>query len=296
MATEMSDLGQYETDNVLGGSDNTFGVEIECEGRSTDFGNRVASRLHEEGLCDTRYQTSYHSHRTPGMFAVETDGSLSSSGAEIVSPVLRDTPEDWDKLWRVCEIIQEEGGRATRRCGGHVHIGSSPLDSEGDLYSKLVRVYGAFQDVLYRIGAAGERHRGAGRRYTYSSPLDRSRLVPRFGNVNEVRRHQGRYGGLNLTGAGGTDHSTVEFRLFDGTVDAHKIQMNVKLASAMVDLARLDPPDEVIPEPQEVGHHESNPDERHTRVRQFCDMLFHRARDQLKVLQLYTHGAWQPAH
>jgi hypothetical protein len=293
-------LPEYQTANVLGGSDLTFGVEIECEGNSSNFGSRVARRLYDEGLCHSSHIQSYHGHREPGMFAVERDGSLGSNGAEIITPVLRDNPEDWEKLQRVCQIIREEGGRVSPRCGGHVHIGSYPLDSRTNLYQRVVNMWGAFQDIVYRMASEGM-HRGArGRDYRYAMPLSTDSLERRYNNVESLRRAWGRYGSLNLNNAGGSPTDTIEFRVFDGTVDERRIQNNVRVAAAFVDRARAeDMPDE-LPEAQHVGAHytygEGDDDPGAVeRFRYMLDTLGRRVEDRIGMAALFLNGQWQPS-
>lgn len=294
-------LPEYQTENVLGGSDITWGVEIECEGSNGNFGNRVARRLYDEGLCHSYRQEGYHSSREPGMFSVEYDGSLGSNGAEIISPIMRDTPEDWEKLQRVCQIIREEGGRVSDRCGGHVHIGSFPLDNRTNLYQRVVNMWGAFQDVVYRMAAEGE-HRGSGdREYSYARPLSRRNLERRYSSVGSLRTAWARYYGLNMNNAGGSPNNTIEFRVFDGTVDERRVQNNVRVAAAFVDRARDDDMPEELPEPQRVGAHHYTYGEdddgqgAFERFRYMLDTLSRRIEDRVGMAALFLNGQWQPS-
>jgi len=304
---------EYEHENVLNGAPVTFGVEIECvpaDLQDDGFGQRVVDRLRAEGLTSQTERAGYHRgvHRNSNMWGIERDGSLVGDdgldvGMEIISPVLSDDPEHWRQLERICAIVKEEGGAVNERCGAHVHVGADrALDTDPSKWARLVCLYGGFQDVIYRMSARGRRHRGAGSGYRYARPLHRARLRPRFGSMDDVRgfylggggdRNARRRVGLNF------QHSRdnrVEFRQFDGTVDAEHIQQNVRLAVGMVAAATEDLP-EPTEEPRHVGHHQAQGEAADDgNIRRFADLVFRRSSDKLAALRLYAQGAWQPAH
>ena len=87
---------QYQMENVIGDPNQTFGIEIEFDGGNP---TEIARAMYEAGLASSPRQEGYHSsHRRPGMWSVETDATVNG---EVVSPVLRDTPETWAQLQRV---------------------------------------------------------------------------------------------------------------------------------------------------------------------------------------------------
>ena len=294
---------EYEYEDVLNGAPITFGVEIECmpsDDQDEGFAQRVVDRLRAEGLTTQRRRQEYHQgaqNNGQHVWGIERDGSLDFNGIEVISPILSDDPEHWRQLERICQIIQEEGGTVDQRCGGHVHVGAErALDTEPQRWRRLARVYGAFQDVIYRMSAQGERHRGAGRNYTYSRPLNSSRLRPRFGSMNDVYRFaSGFRGGLNYQHA--RSHR-IEFRQFDGSVDAARIQQNVRLATGMVMGSSETIPVRRLPDPQRIGQHQRQGDAADdSSVQRFLDLVFRDGRnsDKIAALRLYEQGAWQPA-
>jgi hypothetical protein len=295
---------EYERENVLNGAPATFGLEIECvpnNARDRGFAQRVVDRLRTEGLTTQTRRANYHcgaQHGGGHVWGIERDGSLGENGIEVISPVLSDDPEHWRQLERVCQIIRDEGGTVDQRCGGHVHVGvERTLDTDPQRWRRLARMYGAFQDVIYRMSARGRQHRGAGSGYEYAPPLaGREQLRPRFGSMDDVhhfRRSAGR-AGLNYQHAG--DHR-VEFRQFDGSVDAARIQQNVRLAVGMVMGSSETIPVRRLPDPQRVGQHRERGNGDDGSVRSFLDLVFRRGRttDKLAALRLYEQGAWQPA-
>ena len=163
--------GTYELENVIGDPNQTFGLEIEFDGADP---NAVARALHQAGLTTSPVQRGYHSERQPGEWVVERDSTVT---CEIVSPVLRDTPETWAQLEQVCSILQAHGARTTTRTGGHVHVGadSAGMDHDVNRFRRVANVCAWAEDLMYRLAAAtgrgGRRHRGAGNGYRWCGPM-----------------------------------------------------------------------------------------------------------------------------
>ncbi|OPX87476.1 MAG: putative amidoligase enzyme [Pelotomaculum sp. PtaB.Bin104] len=309
MASDSSNI-EYQYENVLGGSENTFGIEIEFTGADL---NAVARDMHAAGLVSSSTYNGYHDGRVPGMWAVERDGSVSSGniGGEVISPVLRDNPETWRQLEKVCEIVRRNGGQVDMRCGGHVHVGADPLDERTWRWMRLARLVSGFEDVIYRVAAGGEsggEHRGVRDNYHYSAPMpvavDRffhnRRVDPNY-LISEISPR--RYYGLNLKNVGQGNKNTVEFRHFNGSLDPKQIQVNVKIANAIVHAAQSIRKNRVstreraqlIPDhPNRLGGSNRNADnDGHDQVRRFVDTIFNNAKDKAAALWLYATSRWQ---
>src|SRR5258708_5411886 len=163
--------GEYERENVIGDPNQTFGVEIEFDGADA---NAVARAFHAAGLASTPNLQGYHSYREPGKWVVEHDSTVNG---EVVSPVLRDTPETWAQLERACAILRENGATVTTRTGGHVHVGadSAGMDHDVGRFRRVANACAWAEDLMYRLAAAtgrgGKRHRGAGNGYPWCGPM-----------------------------------------------------------------------------------------------------------------------------
>lgn len=299
----------YEYENVLAGSENTFGVEIEF----ADADLRIIAReLGELGVGDGEVG-GYHSSRQPGKWTVETDGSVTSGryrGGEIVSPVLRDCPETWEQLEKVCDVIKRYGGRINSSCGGHVHICANPLDARSFRWNRLMKIWGGFEDVFYRMASGGQSN-GQFRGSTYAKPL--ASILPskffrdRQTDEQEIRGHVGsRYHGLNFQNANpGSSKNTVEFRLWNGSLDPRQIQANVKTSMAVIhasenvrrgiestqERARLIPVSQTMPYGQ-ANSSGKDPDD-HAEIKSLLDILFVRGKDKASALWLYASSKWQ---
>jgi hypothetical protein len=299
---------QYEYEDVLAGSQNTFGVEIEfIEG----YAPAIARDLQELGLGDGQLHGYHSSARRPGMWTVERDGSVSNGnrGGEVVSPVLTDCRETWEQIEKVCEVIKLHGGKINRKCGSHVHICADPLDSRSFRWNRLVRIYAGFEDVLYRMAAGGQskgRFRGSHYARPFASLLPSKFFGDRQTDEAEIKSHvNSRYHGLNFLNANpGAQKNTLEFRLFNGTLDPKQIQTNVRIAMGIVHAAEVvrrteeatRDRNELIPrEPMGFGQAArsgKDPDD-HTEVRRLLDIIFVRSRDKAAALWLYASSRWQ---
>jgi hypothetical protein len=286
---------EYERENVIGDPNQTFGIEIEFDRGDP---NAIARALYEAGLSASPNQEAYHSgRRTPGLWTVERDATVTG---EVVSPVLQDTPEAWDQMRRVCEILQQHGARVSARTGGHVHVGcdSANLDHDVNRFRRIASVCGWAEDLMYRLAAGsgrGRHHRGEGNHYHWCSPM-------RSGQFEDVQSLQ------DLTYRVGSSHSmglnysnildsrrTIEYRYFDSSLDPARLQANIKLACWITKRA-AELPDSAIPrERVPLGSHADGQrsDDNDRLLRSFADLVFVRPKDKLKLYWLYQRSAWQ---
>ena len=291
-----SAAAEYERENVIGDPNQTFGVEIEFDGADP---HAVARAFHAAGLAATPNLEAYHSGgRVAGKWVVERDSTVTG---EIVSPVLRDTPETWEQLERVCQILRAHGARTTARTGGHVHVGadSANMDHDVNRFRRVANVCAWAEDLMYRLAAAsgrgGRHHRGAGNGYRWCGPMgsgqfesaqDLSDLAYRVGASHGVGLNYG-----NIL----EQRRTIEYRYFDSSLDPARLQANIKLACWVTKRAS-EVPDSAIPhERVRLGTHHSSPesDQNDGLLRRFADMVFVRPKDKLKLYWLYEHSAWQ---
>jgi hypothetical protein len=288
--------GEYERDGVIGDPNQTFGIEIEFDGADP---NTVAQALYEAGLGSGPNVEGYHSqHRIEGRWTVERDVTVTG---EVVSPVLRDTPETWTQLERVCELLRRHGARVSARTGGHVHVGcdSANLDHDVNRFRRVARLCSWAEDLMYRLSAGsgrGRRHRGAGNGYRWCGPM---RSAGQFEEAQDLRDLMYRVGyshnvGLNY-GNILDGRRTIEYRYFDSSLDPARLQMNIKLACWITKRAG-ELPDSAIPhERVALGTHASaaEPDSSDRLLRTFADLVFVRPRDRMRLYNLYEQSAWQ---
>lgn len=231
----------YYHENVLNGADTTFGIELEFVGGSSEV---IAYELYQMGLCARPYMVGYHAQTAPGMWKVERDASVTTGGqgGEIVSPILRDTPETWRQIETICEVAKRNGARVNQKTGGHVHVGAEDvLDGKRQRWRRFFKLADGFESVLYRL-SGGEQGRFRGGHYAESAHTQNQSGInanmPREDTITVFRQilsriSQTRYASINLKPfiAG---RKTVEFRAFNGTLTPGIIQANIKYAVGSV--------------------------------------------------------------
>lgn len=315
MSSASSEELSYDYENALNGNQITFGLEIEFVGGNPDA---IARDLYREGICGYDQQVRYHAPSIPGKWKLERDGSVSDSsgGGELVSPVLRDTPETWRSLEKICEVAKRHGAQIDYRCGGHVHMGMDPLDTARQRWRRFFRTIGGFEDVMYRIAGGTEGSVRRGYR-DYATPFRarsaeavRNRMT--MNDISDVNRiasqvsNNDRYYGINLTNIPQSGKpNTVEFRYFNSSLDHRQLQANVKLAAGVMMASE---------KARTQDHHESglfssdvmkrrgkllkehslgtNNHSDHSAVKKLVDIVFTRKKDKDAILAVYAKNQW----
>lgn len=303
----------YEYDNVLNGSQNTFGIELEFVGGNADA---IAQELYSLGICAFNHRVGYHSESVPGKWKLERDGTVSdgASGGELVSPILKDTPETWSTIEKICEVAKRHGATIDQRCGGHIHFGITPLDTARQRWRRFFRSVGSFEDIIYRLsgGNLGQIRSNYSRYATPFSEQARRTARSRFSlndrnDIDQLAQrasNQSRYYGVNLTNIYRENRpNTVEFRYFNGSLDPGQIQANVKIANGFLTAAEKarTKSTETSPSTESMKkrgnllqEHFIDGDSRtnHTGIKRFLDIMFTRKTDKDTVLSVYAKNRW----
>lgn len=269
--------------HLMGVSDprgRSFGLEIEVDfPNSSNWGQEradLAYRLGQEGLSRHQRPLGWHYAARGGerygepsysddlsTWTVESDSSVDgvggARGCEIVSPILYNTPEAWEAVKKVIGIVNELGGKVTSRTGLHVNIGASDFDTSLTKATVLTGITRRFDDVMVRLSHSpeiGSAHRG--RHYCHTPATARgTRRDPYY-----LIAGNGHHSAVNLThipqpGGRARSSSRVEFRIFDGTLDMGRLQMNVELCMALMAHAVTSTGGESYGDHVIGGHHHS---------------------------------------
>ena len=105
----------------------TFGLEIECE--SADW-NKISYML------DVDWEL--------------TDDLSLIDGAEIKSPILRDTKDNWLQLKSVCSVLSRYA-EVGINAGGHVHIGKQALGNEKKSLINFMKLWAMYEHIIFRF-------------------------------------------------------------------------------------------------------------------------------------------------
>ncbi len=304
----------YEYENVLNGSDVTFGIELEFVGGDADA---IARDLYREGICAFDHRVSYHARSVEGKWKLERDGSVSngSHGGELVSPVLKDTPETWENIEKICKIAKRHGARIDDRCGGHVHIGMEPLDTARQRWRRFFNVMSGYEECIYRAAGGDEGrirsgHRHYAESFQHRADYGSSRRI-RLESIDDVRdlaedvSQRNRYYALNLKNVAEMGKpDTVEFRYFNGSLNAKQIQANVKLSAGVMMAARKCRTKNIDSIGYEVsdafkrrGKLVKNPNNTASRsnkkIAEFLDVICTRKRDKDALLNVFAKNTWR---
>lgn len=304
----------YDYENALNGSNITFGIELEFVGGNADA---IARELYDLGICGYDHRVGYHSPGINGKWKLERDGTVSSggSGGELVSPVLRDTPETWRNIEKICEVAKRHGATIDQRCGGHVHIGMEPLDTARQRWRRFFKVISGYEECIYRASGGDEGRIRRGHIDYASTFADRanygSTTYISMDNENDVidlaRRvsNNNRYYGINLTNiTNSSKPDTVEFRYFNGSLNAKQIQANVKLASGIImasEKARTKDVESISLNVTEafkrrgnlLNNHNVTEERSNKKIAEFMDIIFTRKKDKDALISVFSKNRWR---
>lgn len=130
--------------------DITFGLELEYE----DLERNIV--------------TSFINSHFPNWKSA-TDGSL-WHGGEIDSPKMTDSKLSWIELKKICEFLRENQANTSKSAGGHIHIGVPILGCDLDNWKKFLKIYAAYESVLFRYGY-GDKINGRHNITAYATPI-----------------------------------------------------------------------------------------------------------------------------
>ena len=298
----------YYYDNVLNGSNITFGVELEFVDGDSDA---IARELHSMGICSSPSMQRYHSARIPGMWVLERDGSVTRGGygGELISPVLCDTPDTWRQIETICEVARRHGARVNTNTGAHVHIGAEEaLDGKRQRWRRFFKTTTGFENIFHRL-AGGEQGRFRGGHYTPSAQLQNrtgiTTRMPQDGQTSDFqnvigRISRGKYQSINLSPFSG-NKKTVEFRAFNGTLTPGIIQANVKYAAGVINTSvrsrirqgeGMTVTDSDRKRGRIINDYDINNSRDSTAIMKAMDVMFSRKEDKEHVLSVIAKNSW----
>lgn len=207
-------------------------VGLEAEFRYTEGHSRddVIAAIRGLGLsCHSGQDSNY------SMWSAKNDGSI-SGGVELASPKLdfddmRDRKQVSDVIRAIKPLVATD-----HRAGIHVHVEVAGMSNEQR--ASLAAFATKYEDFLFRMGSSGWRTMRNGWA-TYTKPYTASHktelLASNFGWDYVAGRCCDHYHMVNPA----TGHTTVEFRIFNSSKNAKRIQGYMALAVAVTKAARF---------------------------------------------------------
>lgn len=223
-----------------------FGLEVEFTGNPTT----ALNRLRAAGLS-TMHDIHGYSGFREGEWIIKRDASVNNGGELVGPPLDWDNPSERSQIATAMNCLVEAGCAAHVSAGVHVHVDASDLDPRQLV--GVVRTFTKFEDQIYRIASSGWRTIRPGGLTGYNGgwckPLPRATVeklakartheqlsTAWYGSGSSAsfagHGHDSRYHGLNM-------HSyfyrgTVEFRVFNSTMNPKRIEAYVTLCMAVV--------------------------------------------------------------
>ena len=240
-----------------------FGIEIEA------FNVKTAGK----NSLYTGKSAEYIKNKNWNMVSGRDEILVYEGGAEVTSPILKDTEQTWKDVSDICVHIKKYPGNkgkevvADSKCGLHIHFDADCLAQDQNKMRNFMRLYAESEELLYkmcndkndpiRANAINRNLKGIN---IISSPFISGMASPtgkkilrqikndtlkvsykKFGKlkmlVNKAKLDNRRYSGLNLTNIGNSKKNTIEFRMANGTLDPEVIKQNVFLYASLINTA-----------------------------------------------------------
>lgn len=238
----------------------TFGIELETVDLSREEVAEIAASCLGGAIVDDSHSDDIVLSDSSGrLWHVVKDGSLSRGGAELVSCVLGAQDSDDEALSRCAPTLSSKGAEssASSSCGIHVHVGCGDLDAKTLAFAlvhwmfveRIVRALVTSRNRESTCKELPDRYRMAMRQASRKAAFDENALkratYTMLGGDGDVRVKfdESRYHSVNVHSwfytEIGTTHrrKTLEFRVFDGTLDGDKLWLYPALCRAIVDRA-----------------------------------------------------------
>lgn len=126
--------------------DFTFGIEFEVKGISVKALNKITESEMITDYINLRQGTEADFSN----WKIKKDDTV-PGGAEIASPILSDTKEDWDSIKEISLFLKSLGAYADEDCGGHVHIGADILENNSKAYENLFEMFSNCESIIYKM-------------------------------------------------------------------------------------------------------------------------------------------------
>ena len=220
----------------------TFGLEIEFEKvNNLDMFTKYFNLLKlNEGIVKSSLNNLH-------LWNLETDMSLLAfNGREITSPVLIDDEKYWKDLQAVCSYIKLNA-RIDKHCAGHIHIGSQVIGNNTNALMNFIKLWGVYENVLYRFGYNEYLNKNDGIKYCNSCAVKFLEGYNALKNINGINTDNivsilgNRPSAVNLLGFSNltkgifiANKDTIEFRSPNGTLDPVIWQNNLNTFMKML--------------------------------------------------------------
>lgn len=200
----------------------TFGLELEFENAMR---GRIENKLRKMSLSST--------------WQLKGDGSL-DDGAEINSPILKDTSVSWNNLKKVCSVVNANATIGSHS-GGHIHVGTQVIGGKTESWLNFIKLWSVYENIIYRF-VYGDFLTARPSMNRYAEPMTKDfwkdyQKLKEYDQLNmrdiiSKISHQ-RYQAVNFNNVSDFNNmankNTIEFRCPNATIDPTIWQNNINL-------------------------------------------------------------------
>jgi hypothetical protein len=265
----------------------TFGLELEFENAKRD---KIESLLEKDSSLND--------------WIIKNDSSL-CYGAEINSPILRDTKANWDNLNKVCDIV-EPLASIEKKAGGHIHIGTQTIGDNVYSWIHFIKLWSVYENVLFRF-FYGDHLTARSCINEYAEPLadkfwdDYNQMLVEspslpilIYHVTHTRHQAVNFKRVNRHNCGEFwKNNTIEFRCPNGTLNPTVWQNNVNTLVKLLHYVKSsDFNDDIVEKRHSINQDEFNQLELYDEIfldqaLELSDMIFHNNLDKIYFLKQY---------
>ena len=229
-----------------------YGVEIEFLGITREAAAEIVADFFGTGFFYEGGELNERdiADKDQRIWRVVRDASIDAYSdeeqCELVTPIL--LYEDLKTLTAIVELIKAAGGKVNRSCGLHIHVDARGFTPQAVV--NLVTLIGSREQLLYKaLGIPKDRMRYCKR---INDDLVESIRLRKPESMEELRKdwyqespyeavegkyHSTRYHGLNLHAM--FTKGTIEFRLFNSTLEGKEIKAYVQFTLALCKQAQV---------------------------------------------------------
>ena len=156
----------------------TFGLELEFENIKCNI-DEFKELYNKLELTKGNIIELYHGTH---LWNLVDDKSL-INGKEVRSSILIDDFKYWTSLSKLCTFIKKYASVGTH-CAGHIHIGSQILNNKKEALLNLIKLWGVYENILYRYGFNEFLNQNPDIKYSKPSSTDYLKIYDKVKNTD----------------------------------------------------------------------------------------------------------------
>ena len=222
----------------------TYGVELEAES-SIEDGDSNYYRTELLERSEDFDESFYQPYKYLLDWKIKDEYSM-INGIEFTSPILKNTYEDIESIYRMTTLMKQLRLHPTESCGGHIHIGADYFDCVED-YKNLFEIWANSEKILYLISnKEGEYPREGVMEYAKPITREKTKEIENeftkkdvfIENAKEKQKDNKHYS-LNILNIGRRfNKNTIEFRMPNGSLEPEIILQNITLYARIMQVSK----------------------------------------------------------